>query len=76
MNSERPKLRQEQRAEQKFAIQEQARHEAREFATVEELLRLDNELNPVPPEVAERVNASLRAEPRPKKPWYKALFKS
>ena len=77
MNPERPNLRQQQRAQQTSArehFQQAESQRAKEFASVEDLLRFDSEQNPVPPEVADRLGRSLEAEPKPEKPWYKRLF--
>ena len=76
MNSEHSKLKQEQRQEQEQSFGEQvAQTSGQEFATVEELLRYDNEQNPVPAQVGGRLNASVSAEPKPSRPWYKNLFR-
>ena len=76
MKPEQTKLQQhaeqEQAQEQIQATQSQA--QVKEFATVDDLLRYDSEQNPVPPEVAERLNRSLESEPKPPLPWYKKLF--
>ena len=81
MNPEQSKLRQEQRTEQREeSATEQMQNssnqsEVREFATVEELLRYDNEQNPVPSEVAEKLGKSLEAEPAaPRQSWFKKLL--
>ena len=74
MKPERTQLRHDQQTDhQQQSISD---HSARsqQFATVEELLRHDSEQNPVPPEVAERLNHSIASEPKPEKPWYKKLF--
>jgi hypothetical protein len=80
MNPEFSKLRHEQRteAEQSHAqIQsQQSQAKANEFATVDELLRFDSDQNPVPPEVAERLNHSIAAEPKRERSWFKRLFRS
>ena len=80
MNPEFSKLRHEQRteAEQSHAqVQsQQSQVKANEFATVDELLRFDSDQNPVPPEVGERLNRSLAAEPKPQRSWFRKLFGS
>ena len=80
MNPEFSKLRHEERteAEQSHAqIQsEQSQANANEFASVDELLRFDSDQNPVPTEVAEKLNRSIAAEPRPERSWFKKLFGS
>jgi hypothetical protein len=40
-----------------------------EFATVDEALRADAAQTPVPPAVAERLNESIRQEPKPRSWW-------
>jgi hypothetical protein len=47
--------------------------EAREFATPEELLRHDAGQTDVPPTVAQRLDDSIRREPKPARPWWKRL---
>jgi hypothetical protein len=70
-------LRYEQRVVEEQAqstTKEQARIEGKEFASVDELLRYDSELHPVPAELAVRLRETLAAEPKPQRPWYKRLF--
>jgi hypothetical protein len=79
MNPEPSRLRQEQQAaeEQSSGVAEEQRHEGgREFASVEDLLRYDSELHPVPAEVGERLARAVMAEPKPERPWYKRIFGS
>ena len=75
MNPENRKLRQEQRSELQQHFTEQLAPQGQQFASVEDLLRYDNEQNPVPPEVGERLNSSIAAEAKPSRPWYKSLFR-
>jgi len=42
---------------------------AREFAAVEEVLRADAAQTPVPPAVTQRLNESIRQEPKPRSWW-------
>jgi hypothetical protein len=42
---------------------------AREFATVEEVIQADAAQSPVPPAVTERLNESIRQEPKPRSWW-------
>ena len=42
---------------------------AREFATVEEALQADAAQTPVPPAVAQRLNESIRQEPKSRSWW-------
>ena len=78
MNPDHTNLRQQHRAEQSSTQEQfqnsQSQAQAKEFATVDDLLRYDSERNPVPPEVADRLGHTLAAEPKPEKPWYKKLF--
>jgi hypothetical protein len=78
MNSENPKLRQEQRSEHDQEVVQHVAQQAegQQFATVEELLRYDSEQNPVPAEVGERLSASTGAEPKRSRSWFKGLFGS
>jgi hypothetical protein len=75
MNPERSKLRYDQQIEHDHAVAEES-SQALEFSTVDDLLRHDNEQNPVPEEVGERLNRSIAEEPKPVKPWYRNLFGS
>lgn len=70
--------------EKKFSSQEQQVSEtqsrqatAREFATVEELLRLDAGQTTVPPAIAQRLQKSAaQINPPAVRPWWKNLFGS
>jgi len=80
MNPDSSKLRHEQRTETEQShtqIQgQQSQALASEFGTVDEMLRFDSAQNPVPPEVAERLNESLASEPKPERSWFKKIFGS
>ena len=53
------------------------KQEAREFASVEEIIRTDKQQIEVPPAVAERLNESILKEPPPqKKSWWKRMLGS
>jgi hypothetical protein len=73
MNPEHTRLRQEEQTSSAQSLDTSQQH-ATEFATVEELLRHDSEQNAVPIEVAERLNRSIAAEPKPARSWFKKLF--
>lgn len=47
----------------------------REFATAEELLRVDAAQTPAPASLAERVAASVRNEPLAGLPWWRRWFR-
>jgi len=46
-----------------------------EFASVEEMIRTDQDQIEVPPVIAERLNQSIAREPKPKTPWWKRMFR-
>ena len=52
----------------------QATAQGKEFANVEEMLRLDATQVTPPSQLDERVKRSLEAEPSPKVAWWKKLF--
>ena len=72
MNPKIPKLRQQQKQE---AV-EQTGHlrTAREFASVEEMLRDDAAQTSPPPRLAHRVAESIAKEPKPGRSWWQRLF--
>ncbi|MGA2747948.1 MAG: hypothetical protein ABSG59_04150 [Verrucomicrobiota bacterium] len=47
---------------------------AKEFASVEELLRHDAAQTAVPPEIAQRLRQSLEESPPPRRSWWRKLF--
>lgn len=73
MNSDPSKLRHQHRQEE--VLNSSNTHEvAREFSSVEEIIRHDRQGTTVPPIVAERLNDSIAHEPKPMKPWWKRWF--
>lgn len=67
----------QQAEEQQRALNEQQSQTqaAREFATVEELLRHDAAQTPVPPAVAQRLAQSVsQLPPRPARAWWRRLL--
>jgi hypothetical protein len=69
--------------EKKFSSQEQQISEtqsqqttAREFASVEDLLRFDAKQTSVPPAITERLGRSLQNESVPPRSWWKNLFRT
>ena len=69
--------------EKKFTSQEQEiqhgaeqlqQPSAREFATVEEMLRHDALHTPVPPAIAHRLKESIGQLPPPQRSWWQRLF--
>jgi hypothetical protein len=72
MKPEQTRLRQEeQTAHSQVSI---AQRNALEFASVDDLLRHDRGQNPAPDSVRERLDASISAEPRPVRSWFRRLF--
>jgi len=69
-------LRKQQEEEQALAAQESQRPLAREFASVEDMLRHDALHTPVPPAIAHRLNESIGRMPAPPRPWWRRLFGS
>jgi hypothetical protein len=70
-------------SEQKAETQEQALNQqqtqqqaAREFGSVDELLRHDALHTPVPPTVAARLQGSINREPGATRSWWRRLFGS
>jgi hypothetical protein len=79
MSTDFSKLRHEQQSESEgegASKENQTEQNAKEFATVDDLLRFDSEQNPAPPEIAERLNRSIGAEPKPSRSWFKRIFGS
>ena len=60
--------------EHNAAEQQNQQPTAREFASVEEMLRHDAANIPVPPRIAERLQQSARDLPQPKTAWWKRVF--
>lgn len=61
--------------EQQQASEVQSRQtSAREFGSVEELLRYDAKQTEVPAAVAQRLGRSLQKEPRPARSWWRRWF--
>jgi hypothetical protein len=53
--------------------QTSAEQKVREFASSDELLRYDASQLEVPPAVAQRLNKSIRSEPKPGRSWWQRL---
>lgn len=75
MNPEKSRLREEEQTAAAPVTEARQQQTAREFATVEDLLRHDSEQNPVPENVAHRLNESLAAEPKAERSWFSKWFK-
>ena len=77
MNNDFSKLRlkQEQTQETASLHQTEQKHEAREFVSVEEIIRTDREQVDVPSAIVERLNESLSKEPiSRKKSWWRRIL--
>ncbi len=76
MNGNHTKLNLRQQA-QTESVQEKTTEQetAKDFNTVDEMLRFDSSQNPVPGKVAERLQQSVEREKiTPPQPWWKRLF--
>ena len=74
MNNDASRLRHTEKQESISEQQsETTQSQAKEFASVEELLREDSTQIAVPPEIAVRLNESIAQEPKPKA-WWKQFF--
>lgn len=57
------------REQQELAQTLSSQSTAREFATVAEVIQADAAQTPVPPAVTQRLNESIRLEPKPRSWW-------
>jgi hypothetical protein len=73
MNSEH-RLRQEEQSETARTHEQSSETQTLEFGTVDDLLRFDSTHNPVPGEVAERLEKSVAAEKPAQRSWLKRFF--
>ena len=75
MNNDSSKLRhtQKQESTSEQQHQQQQKSEAKEFSSVEELLRHDTAETVVPPGVAVKLNQSIANAPKPKS-WWQRFF--
>ena len=66
----------QKKQEQHAAEQHAAQTTAKEFGSVEELLRYDAQQTVVPPGIAKRLQESLRENPAPPPPrsWWRRFF--
>lgn len=73
-----PKRKLQQRTQEESQHEQQlgTQRSAREFASVEELLRHDAAQTSVPPAVAARLQESISREPSPNTSWWRRLFGS
>jgi len=76
MNPDPEKLRQQQQVSEQAAEArlEQSSQSGQQFNSLEEMIRLDAEQNPVPPAVAERLKESIAREPAPARSWWQRLL--
>ena len=72
MDPKTAKLQQQQKEE---TVEQTGQHQAaREFASVEEMLREDAAQTEVPPALARRVADSIAREPKPPRSWWQRWF--
>ena len=64
----------EEQQQQQAAGLQQQQQAAREFASVEELLRVDAAHTAVPPAIAQRLSDSTADLPKPRRSWWRRLF--
>ena len=64
-----------QEQHQASETQSQQKTSAREFASVEELLRYDAKQTDVPPGIAQRLGRSLQNDPPPARSWWRRWFR-
>ncbi len=74
MKPDPSKLRHQQQQEHAMELHQTQKQTAREFASVEELIRCDAEQTPAPPEIAERLNTSIAQEPKRARSWWRRFF--
>ena len=64
-----------QASEEQLAAQETGAEGARNFATVEEIMRHDALHTPVPPSIAHRLQESIGKGSPPAGPWWRRLLR-
>ncbi len=74
MKQEFSKFRSEQKENLQETQQTQPVTGARDFSSVEEMLRFDASQTSPPAVITERLKESLQQEPAPKVSWWKRLF--
>lgn len=73
MNNEFSRLRHTEKQESENQQEQNTQSNAKEFSTVEELLREDAAQTVVPPEIALRLNESIAQTPK-RKSWWRQFF--
>jgi hypothetical protein len=74
MNNDSSRLRHTQKQESTSEQKQEQKSEAKEFSSVEEVLREDSSQTVVPPGIAVRLNESIAKLPKPSGSWWKRLF--
>lgn len=67
------KLRQNEEQQSTQQQHSEQKAEAKEFSSVDEMLRYDAAQTTVPPEVAEKLNRAIEKEPQPPTTWLQRL---
>ena len=68
------KLRQNEQQETTQQQHSEQKSEAKEFSSVDEMLRYDAAQTAVPPHVADKINRSIANEPQQSSSWWKRLM--
>ena len=74
MNNDSSRLRHTQKQESTSEQQQQHKAEAKEFLTVEEMLREDSSQTAVPPGIAIKLNESIAKLPKRPASWWSRFF--
>jgi hypothetical protein len=75
MNAEFNQFRHREREAAAARVEADVRARSTEFETVEEALRVDRELTPMPPQLGERVAEAIRREPARPSSWWSRWFR-
>jgi hypothetical protein len=74
MKQEFSKFRSQEKEKLEQAQHTEPKTEARDFSSVEEMLRFDANQTSPPTTISDRLKESLNQEPQPKKSWWRRLF--
>jgi hypothetical protein len=74
MKPDSSRLRQQQQHVEQTELNVQPGQSAREFASVDDLIRFDASQHPPPEVLAERLKASTAREPKPVVSWWRRLL--
>lgn len=74
MNPDSSRLRHQHEHSQSTDLTQAQHQTVREFSSAEELIRYDAQQTEPPPAIADRLNESIRNEPKPPQSWWRRLF--